>query len=462
MIGLNPLHAMFQDEPEHASPYSPASRLLLNVLNIDVTALPELAECVEAADRVASESFQQELDDCRAQRLVDYSRVTALKMPVLRKLFEACRDAGDQTRWQGFRSFSARAWARCSSATACTLRCASISPTANRPARTGMTGRRSIATRLHRRWQDSRGEHRQDLDFLVWLQWVADEQLGAAAAAAADCGMAVGLYRDLAVGADRAGAETWANAAAVVSDAQVGAPPDIFNPAGQDWGLPPFQPRALREEGYRSFIELIRANMRHAGGLANRSRDGPAASLLGTRRDRAPSAGAYVQYPMEDMVGILALESHRQRCLVVGEDLGTVPEGFRERMSAANILSYRVLFFEQDDDTGAFLPPAAYPSLALAVIGSHDLPTSARLVGGPRPGDQGSNWACSRTPLKPRQRASSARLRDREALLQALRDAGPAANGGRAGHRDAVPRRSCLPGAKPEPAGDGATRRPDR
>jgi 4-alpha-glucanotransferase len=186
--------------------------------------------------------------------------------------------------------------------------------------------------------------------------------------------MAVGLYRDLAVGADRGGADTWADAAAVVSAAQVGAPPDIYNPAGQNWGLPPFHPRPLREEGYRSFIELLRANMRHAGGLRIDHAMG-LQHLYWVPQGQKPSAGAYVRYPMEDLIGILALESHRHECLVVGEDLGTVPEGFRERMAEANILSYRVLYFEQEPETGAFLPPSAYPDLVLAVIGSHDLPT---------------------------------------------------------------------------------------
>jgi 4-alpha-glucanotransferase len=264
-----------------------------------------------------------------------------------------------------------------------------------------------------------RNRHR--VDFLAWLQWLADQQLGAAAAMAAERGMAVGLYRDLAVGADRAGAETWANAAAVVSGAQVGAPPDIYNPAGQDWGLPPFHPRALRDEGYRSFVELVRANMRHAGGLRIDHVMG-LQQLYWVPQGQKPSAGAYVRYPMEDLIGILALESHRRRCLVVGEDLGTVPEGFRERMAAANILSYRVLFFEQEAETGAFLPPDAYPALALAVVGSHDLPTlrgwwegrdielKERLDLFPEPGEAA------------RQRA--ARERDKEQLLQALRREG--------------------------------------
>jgi 4-alpha-glucanotransferase len=233
--------------------------------------------------------------------------------------------------------------------------------------------------------------------------------------------MAVGLYRDLAVGADRAGAETWADAAAVVSGAQVGAPPDILNPAGQDWGLPPFHPRMLREEGYRSFIELLRANMRHAGGLRI---DHVMAlqHLYWVPHGEKPPAGGYVRYPLDDLVGILSLESHRHHCLVVGEDLGTVPEGFRARMAAANILSYRVLFFEQDMRTGTFLLPDGYPKAALAVVGSHDLPT-LRGWWEARDLDIKERLGLFPTPEEAAQQRE-ARQRDRLHLLQALRHEG--------------------------------------
>lgn len=371
VIGLNPLHAMFPDDPEHASPYSPASRLLLNVLNINIMAVPELFDCPEAQTLVHSKPFQRDVQACREKHLVDYTNVASIKLSVLALLFEVCRSAPDATRWQAFEAF--------------------------RRERGDLLERhcRFLALREHfsglgpahadwHEWPDEYRDpandavaafalqHRHRIDFLLWMQWVADGQLADAAAAAR--GMAVGLYRDLAIGADRAGAETWADAAAVVSGARIGAPPDIHNPAGQDWGLPPFNPRALRDEGYRGFIDLIRANMRHAGGLRIDHVMG-LQHLYWVPQGQKPSVGAFVAYPMDDMVAILALESHRQRCLVVGEDLGTVPEGFRERMEAANILSYRVLFFEQANDTGAYVPADDYPHLALAVLGSHDLPT---------------------------------------------------------------------------------------
>ena len=247
--------------------------------------------------------------------------------------------------------------------------------------------------------------------------------------------------------------------AAVVSGAQVGAPPDIYNPAGQNWGLPPFHPRALREEGYRSFIELVRANMRHAGGLRIDHVMG-LQHLYWVPQGRSPQPALMSGIRWRICIGILALESHRHRCLVVGEDLGTVPEGFRERMAEANILSYRVLFFEREPETGAFLPPSAYPELALAVVGSHDLPTLRGWWEGrdldlkeqlglfPEPGEAS------------RQRQT--RERDRIQLLEALRRERLLVRQRRAGYPDLGPRGACLSRAYPVCSGNGANRRPHR
>jgi 4-alpha-glucanotransferase len=215
-------------------------------------------------------------------------------------------------------------------------------------------------------------QHREEVAFLTWMQWVADVHLRMAAKACADSGMSIGIYRDLAVGCDRSGAETWSEPLSFIQGVSVGAPPDILNPAGQNWGLPPFNPVMLRRQGYRPLRDLIRANMRHAGGLR-------IDHVMGLQRlycipdGRSASEGAYIEYPLDDMLGIIALESHRNQCIVVGEDLGTVPAGFRERLEAANVLSYRVLMFEQDAD--GFILPENYPEKAVAVAGSHDMAT---------------------------------------------------------------------------------------
>jgi 4-alpha-glucanotransferase len=249
IIGLNPLHAMFPDQPEHASPYSPASRLLLNILNIDVDQVCEQVGSDAARAMMESADFRRRLAACRAAPLVDYTEVADLKLRVLRALFAASSTTADSDAWSRFQQFRHE-------------RAALLEPSclflALREHFAGADWHLWPADYQHPTSEAVRrfaAEHADRVTFHVWLQWLADLQL-AEAAAAAD-GMAVGLYRDLAVGADRTGAETWANQLAVVSGAQVGAPPDIHNPAGQDWGLPPFHPRALREEAYHSFIQLV-------------------------------------------------------------------------------------------------------------------------------------------------------------------------------------------------------------
>jgi 4-alpha-glucanotransferase len=372
VIGLNPLHAMFLDAPEHASPYSPASRLFLNVLSIDVTAVPEFTCAEDVRSMVQAPGFQRDLAACRDSALVDYAAVARLKLPVLEALFEVFRRGADSKRGKAFEDFRREQ-----------------EETLERFCRFQALREHFFAQAAEqadwRRWPDEyqdagsssvarfAEEHRDRIEFHAWTQWIADQQLGDAAQVARAKGMVIGLYRDLAVGADSAGAEAWASQNTVVSSVHVGAPPDVLNPAGQDWGLPPFDPHALREDAYAGFIDLVRANMRHAGGLRI---DHVMAlqHLYWIPEGRPPSEGAYVSYPMEDLIGILALESQRHGCLVVGEDLGTVPEGFRERMAAAGILSYRIVFFEFDEE-GAFISPEAYPALALATIGSHDLAT---------------------------------------------------------------------------------------
>lgn len=417
-VGLNPLHAAFPDDPEHASPYSPASRLLLNVLNIDVTAVPEFTACPEAVALVASAEMTRRLEESRRSPLVDYTAVADLKMQVLALLFETCRDAADRGRAEAFATYRREAGPALEAGCLFLVLRGHFAERGQPDWHGWPEEYRSPASPAVLRFA---AEHRHGLDFMAWLQWVADDQLAAAASRAREAGMAIGLYRDLAVGADRSGAETWINPQAVVSAAHVGAPPDIFNPAGQDWGLPPLDPHALRQEGYRSFIDLLRANMRHAGGL--RIDHAMALQhLYWIPEGGSPADGAYVAYPLEDMLGILALESARHRCLVVGEDLGTVPEGFRERMAAAAVLSYRVLFFEQESGTGAYAAPADYPPLALAVIGSHDLPT---LRGW---------WEGSDIVLKERlglypgageaEKQRTRRERDRGCLLEALKREG--------------------------------------
>jgi 4-alpha-glucanotransferase len=415
VVGVNPLHALFPDEPKRASPYSPASRLLLNVLNIDVQAVPEFTRCAEAQRLVRTDEFQALLANARDSKQIDYERIARLKWPVLRLLFTEFDRRGDALRRKAFESF------RVSQVPAFEQACVF------QALREHLVP--SGSPRAWQRWppefRDCKSpavaefarSHATQVTEITWMQWLAEEQLREAVKPAH--AMPVGLYRDMAVGADASAAESWSDPGAFITRARVGAPPDIYNPAGQDWGLLPFSPQALRAQCYRSFIELLRANMRHSGGLRIDHVMG-LLRLYWIPEGCRPEEGGYVGYPFEDLLGILALESQRQECLVVGEDLGTVPSGFRERMARAQVLSYRVLFFEQDAETGVFNAPDTYPNLALAVSGSHDLPT---LRGW---------WEGTDLTLKERLhlfpdsveagQARKRRERDRTLLLDALRD----------------------------------------
>jgi 4-alpha-glucanotransferase len=372
LIGLNPLHALFLDDPSQVSPYSPASRLFLNIHNIDVTNVPEFATSLELRPMIESAPFRTALAESRAASLLDYENTSTLKLEVLRILFRSFQNNADPKRKRNFHTFVSQNPALEQFCTFQLLRMEQAkSPAANADWRHWPEDlRRSDSAAVQR----FAAGHREEIEFLSWTQWIADNQLAEAAATAKHHGMAIGLYRDLAVGAHGAGAETWSQPDTVVSRAHAGAPPDLLNTDGQDWGLPPFSPNALRETGYAAFIALVRANMRHAGALRIDHIVG-LQHLYWVPEGHPPAEGAYVTYPFYDLAGILALESCRNQCLVVGEDLGTVPPGFRERTAELGILSSKVLYFEQNAATGEFLAPEEYPVLSLASVGTHDLAT---------------------------------------------------------------------------------------
>ncbi|SNB61574.1 4-alpha-glucanotransferase [Arboricoccus pini] len=428
-IGLNPLHALFLDTPESASPYSPASRLWLNPLYIDIEGIPELRADEATQALLAAPAFKANLAEARSTPQVTYARVAALKLAALHSLHRHFAETATEQRKHAFARFKkmhGQDLRLFCVFQALRLRKAGLDP--------AMPDFSSIdhAAAHWRNWEPELQEarsaavddfataHAELVDFIAWLQWVADGQLAAAAGIAHDLKLEIGLYRDLAVGADAGGAETWIDPSVVVAGAHAGAPPDIFNPNGQDWGLPPFNPRALRLEAYRSFIQLVSANMRHAGGLR-------IDHVLGLQRlwwvpaGKSARHGAYMTYPFDDLAAILALESHRHRCLVVGEDLGTVPEGFRAKMADYGILSYKLLFFEQDS-AGNYLPPAAYASAAMATVSSHDLPTLAGWWAAEDIKIREDRHLYSDPEEGPRQRRQ--READKAALLAALSQAG--------------------------------------
>jgi 4-alpha-glucanotransferase len=408
LLGVNPLHALFPAVPTRISPYSPSSRLFLNPLYLDIAAVPDFAESVEIQALTAGEG----LAALAAATLIDYPAVARLKsaaFALLWQSFKARHLATESPRSRAFRRFQAAGGASLARFAQFHALQAQLLA-AHGPAWSDWPAA----------WRDSEqpavaqfaAEHRDEIEQHQYLQWEAERQLAAAAT-----GLPIGLYRDLAIGTDPHGADSWSAPARYLTGASIGAPPDLLAGTGQNWGLTTWSPAALRTDGYAGFIATLRANMRHAGGLR-------IDHVMGLKQlylipDGMPAAaGAYIRYPFRDLVRILALESRRQRCLVVGEDLGTVPRGFRPIMRRAGILSCRVLPFERRRD-GSFKPPGAYPALAAASAGTHDLPPlKAWWLGA----DIRLRAEVGQYPDEAaRQQDEAGRVRDRRALLTALR-----------------------------------------
>ncbi len=374
-VGLNPLHALFLDDPAAASPYSPSSRLFANPLYLDVESIVDFAECADARALVATAEFQAALARLRGGELVDYPQVADRKFRVLEQLYGSFRTrhiAADDARAREFRAFQSRRGRplnRFAVFQALREHVARMQPDwqcwQHWPA-----AFRDPASPVVERFAQ---ENVERVEFFAYLQWQFDHQLSGCVAIARQSGLPIGLYHDLAVGVNANGADAWLDQEAIVAGWSIGAPPDPWALKGQSWGLPPLHPVALRALAYQPLIETLRANMRHAGALR-------IDHILGFRRlfwipAGAPAdQGAYVRYPLADMLGILALESQRHRCLVIGEDLGTLPEGMHAALAEAGILSYRLLYFERDADN-ALPQPDAFPRAALVAVGTHDLPT---------------------------------------------------------------------------------------
>jgi len=377
-IGVNPLHELFPCRPERFSPYSPSSRLGVNVIYIDVEAVPDFKESTDARRFFASPGFQARLAAAQNAKLVDYANVGSLKFTVLESCWKSFRanhqDDADSERGQSFRAFQA-AGGRTA------LRLATFEALQDHFLRKGPDKGYWRHWPVELQDPDSAAvadfveTQRERVDFFSYLQWLADGQLAAAQAACCDARMPIGIYRDLGVGIADDGAEAWANQRLLCLGVSVGAPPDPLNLAGQDWGLVPFNPVTLREAAYRPLLEVLEANMTHAGAM----RLDHAMSLQrlywvprGARADQ----GAYVRYPVADLFALVALASRRKGCLVIGEDLGTVPDGFREHMQDKAILGYRLLAFEKKDG-GVFKTPGEILGQALVGFGTHDLPSLA-------------------------------------------------------------------------------------
>ncbi|RTZ17948.1 4-alpha-glucanotransferase [Vibrio aquaticus] len=375
-VGLNPIHSLFPANPEGASPYSPSSRRWLNILYIDVSSVPEFALSIEAQQKVGSAEFQQRLQKARDSHWVNYSEVADLKLSVLPQLFEEFKKRHldkNSDRAQAFLAFVEEG------GESLVHQAAFDALHAKLHADDSNVWGWPVFPSEYRRFENSAvqkfiEQHQDQVHLYMYLQWVADVQINEAQALAEEKGMSVGLYRDLAVGVADSGSETWADDGNLIMDASIGAPPDVLGPLGQNWGLPPLNPQVLQATGYDAYIKLLRANMKHCGALR-------IDHVLGLLRlwwipkGENATKGAYIYYPVEDMLAILALESHRYQCSVIGEDLGTVPDEIVEILRDAGVHSYKVFFFETSEDDGGYISPKHYADQSMSALCTHDMPT---------------------------------------------------------------------------------------
>jgi 4-alpha-glucanotransferase len=346
---INPLHAVTPVLPQQPSPYFPSSRRFRNVLYLRVEEAPGAAEAGIELERLATEGR-----GLNRQRRIDRDAIFRLKMQALDRLW---------ARFGGDPAFDRYCHEQAEALQQFAIFCA-------------------LAEHYGRGWQAWPAEFRRPdapavarfaaeradrVCFHQWLQWLLDVQLARTATE-------LPVMQDLPIGVDPNGADAWAWQDVLATDVTVGAPPDKYNTLGQDWGLPPFIPHKLRAAAYEPFRQTIRTTLRHAGGLRIDHVMG-LFRLYWIPQGMDPSLGAYVRYPADELLAIVALESQRAQAVVVGEDLGTVEEGVQERLAAHGLLSYRLLWFETD-------PPVRYPELALAAVTTHDLPTIAGLWSG--------------------------------------------------------------------------------
>ncbi|VVM85010.1 4-alpha-glucanotransferase [Pseudomonas fluorescens] len=365
-LAISPLHAMFSSDTQRYSPYSPSSRLFLNSLYCAPgTILGERA----LRTAIDATGLAIELKALEERPLIDWPAAAEAKHRLLQALYEGFVQ-GEHPLHEDFSSF------RHAAGEALENHCRFEAIQEARAARGEILDWRQWPEA----WRNPRSaelaafaeENAGRIGFFAFCQWLITRCLERAQTAARASGMSIGLIADLAVGADGGGSQAWSRQDELLAALTVGAPPDILNRSGQGWGISAFSPEGLVRNGFRAFIEMLRANFAHSGGLR-------IDHVMGLQRlwvipnGSPPADGAYLYYPVDDLLRLLTLESHRHQAIVLGEDLGTVPDGLREKLIARSMLGMRVLLFEQDNTH--FKPILDWPDNALATTSTHDLPT---------------------------------------------------------------------------------------
>jgi 4-alpha-glucanotransferase len=417
-VGISPVHALFFSDPTLYSPYSASSRHALNVMFIDVSSVLEVQGSRRAQAIMADAGFRARLAAVRAATHVDYPAVASLKFAVLEAAFERFRT--EHLARHTARGAACRAFLRERGEPMRLHILFDALDTWLRRTHGSGAGWHSWPEEYRRPDGDAvrrfSETHADAVDFHGYLQWIASEQLGAVRALARELKLSVGIYGDYAVGVNASGSETWSDQSLYCLGAAIGAPPDPIGVGGQEWGIPPQDPRELRRTAYAPFVALVRASMRNCGAL----RLDHVMALFRqwwVPRGFKSADGGYVHYPLDDLLAVVALESHRQKCLVVGEDLGVVPDEIRRALPQFGVYHYKVVLFEQKN--GEFVSPADYTQPALAAVTTHDLPT----LNGWWSGHDIDLWEKLGFYAEP---AVGARIRaerasDRERLLRALR-----------------------------------------
>jgi 4-alpha-glucanotransferase len=422
-VAISPVHAMFSADTSRFSPYGPSSRLLLNALHIDLSAVLDEAALAKVLTEAGADigNVRERLEQAE---LIDWEAASALRLDLLRGLYRQFKER--RTERAAFEEFRVRG----GPALAEHARFEVLHQTFGGDWRSWPVGYRDPRSNAVDAFAI---EHADEVGFHTFLQWQAARGLSAAQRAAREAGMPIGLIADLAVGAENGGSQAWSRQQEMINGLSIGAPPDLLNARGQNWGLGAFSPRAMKLHGFRAYIEMLRAAFAHAGGVRIDHVLGLARMWL-VPNGASPKHGAYLRYPLADLLRLIALESWRHRAIVIGEDLGTVPDGFGERLAQAGVLGIRVLWFQRDKKH--FLASAAWSADAIATTTTHDLPTFAgwwegRDIGWRTRLDLLEDGATEATEQR-------ARNEDRAALWQTFTEAG------------------CAGGEMPEPTADAA------
>ncbi len=376
-IALNPLQAIHNRSPYNTSPYLPNCLFYRNFLYLDIDRIPEMEKSRWGQSLRSGERVRAEIQAVQDSALVEYERISTLKLLFLKVLYRTF--VQEELRRSTARGAAFGEWVEQEGelldryAIYCTLdeqmhrHDANVWTWADWPAEYQDAGSMEVA--------GFAGRNRRSIQFYKYAQWLVDQQAAGAQAYAKQRGLAIGLFHDLPLATDRCGFELWAHRDFYVNGCRVGAPPDGFSPKGQDWSFPPPHHEHHRRNGYRLFAESIRKSARHGGAL-RLDHVMRLFRLYWIPDGFEATEGAYVLDRHEDLLRVLALESVRQQVLIVGEDLGTVEPYMREGLARFGILSYRLFYFERDQQ-GDFLSPGEYPVQAVVSSTTHDLPTLA-------------------------------------------------------------------------------------